>query len=120
MASKKQRKKVLDEVKEWFKARTMDDLLTLGVGSWAYYSLRKPEAFLAGMVGYKLARTHAAPSQLAGLGTLAMLGLATLPLEAIKEQIAAPIRTPETDQWYDETGGSVPFHLWKRAKEESS
>ena len=119
MVSKKSRKKILDEIKEWFKARSIDDLITLGVGSWAYYSLRKPEAFLAGMVGYKLARTHAAPSQLSGLATLGLLGLATLPLDAIEQAVAAPIRTEETDQWWEETHGDIPFHHWKRMKMET-
>lgn len=120
--SSKKRKKIesfaMDRIKSLVDNLTFDDLLAISIGVWAAHSLGKPIHFLSGSVAYKLARTEGNISQLAGLGTLGMLGIATLPLDAIKETIAAPIRTPETDEWYDETGGNVPFHLWKRAKME--
>lgn len=124
MVSKTQRKKILNEVTEQIKKfterLTFDDILAISIGGWAAYSLGKPIHFLSGSLAYKLARTEGNVSQLAGLATLGMLGLATLPLDAIKETVAAPIRTPETDEWYDETGGSIPFHHWKRMKMEQT
>lgn len=113
---------------------SFDDLLAIAVGSWALTTFQTPEAFLWGAVGYKLATTKGGSppvSQLAGLASLSVLGLAAGGgemiasfIEDIGEEatkfVASPISTPETDEWFKETGGKVPFHLWKRAKEESN
>lgn len=121
---------ILNEVKEWFKNRSIDDLMALGIGSWSAWNFKTPESFLWGAVAYKLARTGGGTppvSQIAGLAALGTLGLAAGGAEIISsvlgeagEQvtkfIAAPISTPETDIWFEETRGKVPFHHWKRWK----
>lgn len=65
---------------------SFDDLLAIAVGSWSLSVFKKPEAFLWGAIGYKLAITRGgAPplSQAAGLATLSSLGLLSLGLNIL-------------------------------------
>lgn len=83
---------------------SFDDLMAIIVGGWAAYTFKSPGHFLWGSIGYKLARTPGgggivgSPSQIAGLITLAALGLCSIPAEAIE---AAYVETlPERPEWY--------------------
>lgn len=80
MVSKKQRNKILNEIKEWFKARSIDDLITMGVGLWAAKHTNKPLNALHGMIGYKLATAPNVPASMVGVGILAAVGIGGLPL----------------------------------------
>lgn len=95
--SSKNRKKILTEVKDWFKDRSIDDLIAMGVGVWAWKHSGEPASALAGMVGYKLARTEGgAPpiSQISGLAVLSAIGL-------------APFLSPNLESLVDMTQGKA-------------
>jgi len=77
---KKQRNKILNEIKEWFKARSIDDLITMGVGLWAAKHTNQPVHALSGMIGYKLALAPNMPSSMVGIALLANVGIGGLPM----------------------------------------
>ncbi|MCK5611806.1 hypothetical protein KAR91_58595 [Candidatus Pacearchaeota archaeon] len=90
-----------------------DDAIGIAIGSWAAFALKDPWMFLPGIVAYRMARTDGLISQGAGVASLAMLGLASM-----DNIVANPIPTPDTHKWYQETKGSVPYHHWRRWKDE--
>jgi hypothetical protein len=92
---KKSRKKILIEVKDSLKAfaerLTVDDLITVGLGYWAWKANNDWRAFPLGAVGYRLARS----ANIAAGGTgLIMLGFTGL--------------IPLTNALKDALGGAVP------------
>lgn len=109
---------------------SFDDWLAMGVGAWAVATFKKPEAFLWGAIGYKLARTDGGTppvAQISGLATLAVLGLAgggvdmlTTFIEDVGGQAEDVIRSmgeqydSEFAEYWDETKGRVPYGFWKR------
>lgn len=83
---KKPREKLekgLDKIIEWLKKQNPKDLaeLTLMGGlAYAGYQVTKDwKGTLIGPIGLKLAQTDGIPSQIAGLTTLAVLGLCSFP-----------------------------------------
>jgi len=108
MVSKKQRKKILNEVTEQLKKfgerLTFNDILAISIGGWAAYATKQPIHFITGSLAYKLATTPGgggmlgSPSQWAGLITLAALGIATIPQHVIEELYEETL--PERPEWY--------------------
>ena len=98
----KQRKKLLaeiiEELKKLGRRLTFDDLLTITIGLYGAKALNHPYGFLWGSVGYKLARSESTLAAGAGLGTLAVLGLAGIPKEVWSDLYEASL--PEKPEWW--------------------
>jgi len=81
---KNKRKKILNEItaqlKKFGETLTLDDLITIGVGAWAWKHTNRPLNALHGMIGYKLARAPNLPASLAGIGILAGVGISGMPM----------------------------------------
>jgi hypothetical protein len=96
-APKKTRKKILNDVKDWFKERSLDDFLMLGVGAWAAKHTNNPINALHGMIGYKLAQSMNLPAGMAGVAILAAVGIGGLPLAGEDKVMLAPPDKPDIE-----------------------